>query len=35
MMENKGFRQAVAIVLTAAAVLQMVSVAFVRPGKKK
>lgn len=35
MMEKKGFRRAVAILLTAAAVVQMVSVAFLRPGNKK
>lgn len=34
-MQNKSFRRAVAIVLTAAAVLQMVSVAFQKPASKK
>ena len=34
-MQNKTFRRAVAIVLAAAAVLQMVSVAFQKPADKK
>ena len=35
MMEKKTLRRAVAIVLAAAAVLQMLSVAFAKPGNKK
>ncbi len=33
-MRNRKFQRAVAAVLVAAAVLQMLSVAFVKPGKK-
>ena len=35
MMENKGFRRAVALLLTAAAVVQMAAVAFVKLDKRK
>ena len=34
MREKKGLRRAVAVVLAAAAVVQMVSVAFLRPGRR-
>lgn len=35
MMQNKTFQRAVALILTAAAVVQMVSVAFAKPGQRK
>ena len=35
MREKKGLRRVIALGLVAAAVLQMVSVAFVKPDKKK
>ena len=35
MMEKKGFRRAVALLLTAAAVVQMAAVAFVKLDKRK
>ena len=35
MTEKKGFQRAVALVLVAAALIQMVSVAFAKPGDKK
>ena len=34
-MQNKKFQRAVAILLAAAAVVQMISVAFAKPGDKK
>ena len=35
MMEKKKFQRAVAVLLAAAAVVQMISVAFVKPNDKK
>ena len=35
MMEKKKFQRAVAVLLAAAAVVQMISVAFIKPNDKK